>query len=242
MPRLITGSKTSGPPEREAMMDAFQHRRRQAAPAYDLLLPERPAKRPAIRFDRKPDISDAEFVTIHPDCSPAPAERSLRSAADRPLAISLPALDAIAGFLRHAENCLQRASPRRFAGIAVALFVATFGLASNVASLVGAGIAANPALSFSHVTLTQRDQNGMHILVLNGIIENGTGLDAAVPPIRADFVAGDRVLASILVEPPTSRLGIGESRGFMARLPHPGGKTPDVRLSFMPSGVSAPRV
>jgi hypothetical protein len=241
MPRLITGSETSGPPEREAMMDAFQHRRRQAAPVYDLLLPERPAKRPTVRFDRKGDISDAEFVTIHPDCGAA-ADPGLRPAARQPQAISLPALDAIAGFLRHAENCLQRASPRRFAGIALALFVATVGLASNVAGLVGAGITAHPALSFSHVTLTQRDQNGMHILVLNGVIENGTGVDASVPPIRADFLAGDRVLASILVEPPTSRLGIGESRGFMARLPHPGGKTPDVRLSFMPSGASAPRV
>ena len=112
----------------------------------------------------------------------------------------------------------------------------------TIEGLVGAGITVNPALSFSHVTLTQRDQNGMHILVLNGVIENGTGVDASVPPIRADFLAGDRVLASILVEPPTRMLGIGESRGFMARLPHPGGKTPDVRLSFMPQGASAPRV
>jgi hypothetical protein len=231
-------------------MDAFHHRRQQAAKVYDLLPPERQTRRSPIRFERKPDVSDAEFVTIYPERSPAngpvgatrKVDVGARAAAASPPVFSSPVLDGIAACLRRAEKWLQRASPRTFLGLAATLFLVVFAAASSFAGLFDRPAAGPAALSFSHVTLTPRDANGMHILVLNGIIENETGLAAPVPRIRADFVADDRVLASILVEPPTDRLGVGESRGFMARLPHPGGKTPDVRLSFMPSGASAPRV
>ena len=52
--------------------------------------------------------------------------------------------------------------------------------------------------------------------------------------IKADLVSGNRLLSSITITPPTGRLDVGGSRGFSARLQHPGGKMPEVRLSFLP--------
>jgi len=69
---------------------------------------------------------------------------------------------------------------------------------------------------------------------LNGIIENVSGATLSVPEVRADLFAGDQLVRSIVVDTPVDRLGPHESRGFSTRLQHPGGKTPDVRLSFMP--------
>jgi hypothetical protein len=45
------------------------------------------------------------------------------------------------------------------------------------------------------------------------------------------------VIASTYIEPPVANLDGGESRGIVTRLQHPGGKTPEVRLSFEEAGA-----
>ena len=233
-------------------MDAFHHRRQQVPRPYDLLPPERSARRVRPPVARRPDVSDAQFVTVHSGMEGATFSRRPAAAGVPRRSSALLAAAALASMLllllrafwrgaRLAEGWLQRLPARAFVLVVAGFFVAIFGAVSNLVGLFGAPAPA-AALAFTHVTLTPRDANGMRILVLNGIVENGTAATAAVPPIRADLVSGDRLVASITLAPPTDRLGIGESRGFMARLPHPGGKMPDVRLSFAPSGVSAPRV
>jgi hypothetical protein len=137
--------------------------------------------------------------------------------------------------LRGIEQSLQRASGRSFAALVLAMFVLVFGLCGGFSGLSAKPAAAlSDPLQFSHVTLTPRDANGMRILVLNGIIDNNGHSTLNLKPIRADLVAGDRLLASVVISPPSDNVGAGESRGFMARLQYPGGKMPDVRLSFMP--------
>jgi hypothetical protein len=54
----------------------------------------------------------------------------------------------------------------------------------------------------------------------------------ALQPIRADFINSGLLVRSVVIDPPVARIKAGESRGFSARLSHPGGKLPDVKLSF----------
>ncbi|PZM09835.1 hypothetical protein CPY51_24640 [Rhizobium tubonense] len=222
-------------------MGAFRYRQQQTGLVYDLLPPEVQASpRPHNHFERKLEVTDAEFVTVIPTRANGSStknvndnrryQRSMKNATASPVA-------EIARICIRAGECwLQRASGRTFAALVGAIFTLVFGLSGGFSGLsatpVPTPVAA--ALQFSHVTLTPKDANGMRLLVVNGIIENRTDAAVSVPLIRADLVSGDRLLSSIVVTPPTGRLDSGSSRGFSARLQHPGGKTPEVRLSFQP--------
>jgi hypothetical protein len=74
----------------------------------------------------------------------------------------------------------------------------------------------------------------MRILLINGIIDNESGTTQVVRPIRADLMADERLMASIIINPPVDVIYGGQSRGFSARVQQAGGKMPEVRLSFMP--------
>ncbi|MFT4184779.1 MAG: hypothetical protein QM636_22990 [Rhizobium sp.] len=231
-------------------MGAFRHHRQQAGLVYDLIPPERGSRaRPAYRAERTADIVDAEFVTVIPGRANGGHGKDGRGKAahntdfrgggfregGQPRRVRGGALvSAIAG-LRLVEAWLQQASRRSFVALIAALAILVFGLAGGFSGLSGTPAqATSEPLQFSHVTLTPRDENGLRVLTVNGIIENQTGATLSVPLVRADLVSGEHLLASIVVDPPVDRIGPHESRGFSTRLQHPGGKTPDIRLSFMP--------
>jgi hypothetical protein len=86
--------------------------------------------------------------------------------------------------------------------------------------------------------MTPQDANGMRVLLINGILENHGDEQRAMPSIRADLISGEVVLASTLISPPQGVLEGRQSRGFSAKVPHPGGKLPDLRLSLAARGVS----
>jgi hypothetical protein len=225
--------------EEDVVMGAFRHRQQPAGLVYDLIPPERKEDRKPQTFsERRPEIVDAEFVTVLPVRGTAFSAKDFKASRKRaavPPVPQSPMLAVISLCLRVVERWLQQASARSFAALVLAMFVLVFGLCGGFS-----GLSARPAaaltdpLQFSHVTLTPRDANGMRILVLNGIIDNGGRSTLGLKPIRADLVSGDRLLASVVIAPPSDQVGAGESRGFMARLQYPGGKMPDVRLSFMP--------
>ncbi|MGV2082147.1 MULTISPECIES: hypothetical protein [unclassified Rhizobium] len=232
----------------DVTMGAFRNRHHQTGLAYDLIPPE--AQQPARslrRFERSDDIVDAEFVIVQPGRG---SNFTARSGNDnhrrhypqpRKGMASAALLSAVVYFLRAGESWLQRASGRSFAVLIVVLFVLVFGLVGGFSGLAEAPvrvppIAASP-LQFTHVSLTPRDANGMHILVLNGIIDNVTAAGRSLPEIRADLYDGNQLLASVMIAPPSERIGGGESRGFSARLPHQGEKMPEVRLSFVQAGA-----
>ncbi|NLS17075.1 hypothetical protein HGP16_10940 [Rhizobium sp. P40RR-XXII] len=221
-------------------MGAFRYRQQQAGMVYDLIPPERGSgSGQAHRFMPKPDIVDAEFVTVSGARGKAASGVNMRyggRSQTRPQpATRKNALSRILSVLRGAEEVLQQASRRSFMALIVSLAILIFGLSGGFSGLSGAAAegVAEP-LQFSHVTLTPRDENGLQVLKLNGIIENASGATLSVPQVRADLFAGDQLVRSIVVDTPIDRLGPHESHGFSTRLQHPGGKTPDVRLSFMP--------
>jgi hypothetical protein len=219
-------------------MGAFRHRQQRTGLVYDLIPPERGSSSGQVHhFAPKPDIVDAEFVTV--------SGRSVSSANMRysgpfgaklrPQPTRKTVLSRILAALRFTEEVLQQASRRSFVALIVSLAVLIFGLSGGFSGLSSAPAEmAGEPLQFSHVTLTPRDENGLRVLTLNGVIENVSGATLSIPPVRANLFAGDQLVRSVVVDVPIDRLAPHESRGFSTRLQHPGGKTPDVRLSFMP--------
>jgi hypothetical protein len=220
-------------------MEASSFRRQTAGRAYDFLPPE-PTIRRTRRLPRRDDVADAEFIVVgkaRPQGASAGARDTTHNDKRRrsaPPNAQPPVLfAAAAAILRGTEIWLQRASLRGFAALVISLFVLVFSLAGGFSGL-SQGEASPAGLHFSHVTITPRDANGMRILLINGIIENESGVTQSVRPIRADLVTDERLMASIVITPPTDAIYAGQSRGFSARVQHAGGKVPDIRLSFMP--------
>ncbi|MBY5353068.1 hypothetical protein HFO94_05845 [Rhizobium leguminosarum] len=216
-------------------MEASSFSRRTPGQAYDFLPPE-PANR-QYRSARPADISDAEFVTLGNVRTREFSARTYndnrkRMAAAHAAPPPMPAMAA--SVLQTVESWLQRASTRSFAALVLALVVLVFGLAGGFSGLSGARATSGAPLHFTHVTVTPRDANGMRVLVINGIIENKSGTTQTVYPIRADLVTDEQLTASIVIDPPADVIYGGQSRGFSARVQHAGGKTPEVRLSFLP--------
>lgn len=221
-------------------MGAFRHRQQRTGLVYDLIPPERgTASGQAHYVMPKADIVDAEFVTVSTARGRTASGVNMRYGGrtrSRPQPVARKTtLSRILSVLRGVEEVLQQASRRSFVALIVCLAILIFGLSGGFSGLSGAptDATADP-LQFSHVTLTPRDENGLPVLRLNGIIENVSGATLSVPQVRADLFAGDQLVRSIVVDTPVDRLGPHESRGFSTRLQHPGGKTPEVRLSFMP--------
>jgi len=223
-------------------MGAFRNRQQQAGLPYDLIPPEAQQRRVELRrFEPRHDVIDAEFVTVLPtrtsNFSARTVNDNYRRSRPEPwhgFAISV---------LRAGEAWLQRASRRTFAVFIAALFVLVFGISGGFSGLSQASVTAPPIaaapLQFTHVSLTPRDANGMRVLLVNGIIDNISASNRAVPDIRADLVADGRVVSSVVVSPPAAQIQGGESRGFTIRMPHSGEKLPELRLSFSSAGASA---
>ena len=227
-------------------MGAFRNRQQQAGPAYDLIPPEAQQRdRQVRRFEPRHDVIDAEFVTVLPTRGGNLSSRTVNDnyRSPRPKAHNAAAPTTLQHAFQAGEAWLQRASRLTFAALIVALCILVFGLSGGFAGLSTASVTAPPIaaapLQFTHVSLTPRDANGMRVLLVNGIIDNISASNMAVPAIRADLVADGQVVGSVTVAPPASHIQGGESRGFTIRMPHSGEKLPELRLSFAPTGVSA---
>jgi hypothetical protein len=217
-------------------MSAFRYQKQAATADLDLLPPDRTRRRldPLNHRMARQDVVDAQFVTV----------REAPKASVRPAAggSTPPALPDVTHYLRVVidaiEARLQRLSDVAFSLLVAIAFVSMFSLAGHL--VFGSGehpeIAAKP-LDFTHVNLTPQDRNGMRVLLLNAIVENRTGREVTLPKLRADLVLDGQVIASTYIDPPVTSLDGGESRGIVTRLQHPGGKMPEVRLSFEEAGA-----
>lgn len=226
------------------VMTSSSFKRQAPGRAYDFLPPD--AVKREHRQSRPADIADAEFVVIGKQCAPDFNDRSFkgrsfndnsRSASARP---SPPrperAAPALApSFVQAAEAWLQQASLKHFSVLVVALCVLVFGLSGGFSGLSTSNAAVDTdPLHFTHVTATPRDANGMRVLLINGIIDNVSGTTQMVRPIRANLYADEKLVASVVINAPADVIYGGQSRGFSSRIQYPGGKTPEVRLAFMP--------
>jgi hypothetical protein len=211
------------------IMTSSSFKRQPSSRIYDFLPPE-PTKR-EVRQSHSVDVADAEFVVIG---TGRPQESRTRGTNDNRQR-STPRLGLGSSILRVGESWLQQASAKSFAGLVLALSVLAFSLSGGFSSLSQPDVAiAGTPLHFTHVTATQRDANGMRVLLINGIIDNASGTTQIVRPIRADLVSDDQLTASVIINPPIDVIYGGQSRGFSTRVQYAGGKMPEVRLSFMP--------
>jgi hypothetical protein len=220
----------------------FRSSRRQAAFDFDLLMPETPVRRTARAANPTLDVVDAEFVTIKENRSRQPGNDNrgaMRRQMEKP-SVTVGVLGY--AFIGWVDRKLSRLSVDAYsalvAGLAILVFVCSGGLSVVVPEKPAIAASVNP-LAISHVTVTPQEAGGMDILLINGIVENnGTALEE-VPAIRADlFVARGQLVASMVIEPPVRQMQPGFSHGFSAKLRHPGGKTPDIKLSFVEADAS----
>lgn len=215
-------------------MSSFRSQQGKTVIRMDILPPD-PSGRVARTFRRGGEVVDAQFVTVTGVARRTARPRSHNDNRRERTLTGTFAERMVAG----AEGALSRLSADFFSAVVAVLFVAVFSLAGGFTFLFSgtdSAIAGQP-LDITHVTMTPQDANGMKILLINGIVENRTGASVAMPAIRADLMSGEGVVATTLISPPAFAIAGGHSRGFSARVPHPGGKLPDLRLSLAERGV-----
>lgn len=226
-------------------MNAFRPRRGPATPEIDLLPPARPRRPQRSVLSASADVIDAHFVSVpatsremprRPEAARGFNDNRRFSASDRRTAGTNRWANLAGGSLRRTEKALQSFSDRGFAAFVALVFVVIFALAGLIVGSPVEQASAAP-LDITHVSLTPRDADGMRILQVNAIIENRSAAKSQVPKLRADLIAGGQVIASTYIAPPVEEIGAGHSRGITARLLHPGGKTPELKLSFEESGA-----
>jgi hypothetical protein len=220
-------------------MNAFRSNRGSTAHRMDLLPPDRPARTAqAMNARRAADIIDAEFEVVashsrrgtypvfndnrrHPTARPQPSAT----------ARNFPVASVLLWAVNHLERRLQTASPKAFAVLVTCLCAPVFLLFAGLSHRQPA-VASVPALSINDVKTTLNDANGMKVVSVYGAVENQSDAPKAVPMIQVDVIAaGERRTASRIFSG-EAVLAPGESRPFSARLPHAGGKLPEVAVSF----------
>ncbi|MGK6313184.1 hypothetical protein [Neorhizobium sp. DT-125] len=219
-------------------MSTFRNEQGRTVVRMDILPPEAAGRGRRV-FQPRGEVVDAQFVTVREAArrgsSPRFGNDNRRKPA-QPAAAKQPFPERI---VAAGERALGRLSADFFSAVVAVVFVLVFGLAGGFSFLfAGSETAkAGPPLDITHVTMTPQDANGMRVLLINGIVENRSGESLAMPSIRAELMSGEALVASTLISPPVSAIAGGQSRGFSARVPHPGGKLPDLRLSLTERGA-----
>ncbi|MGF9694757.1 MULTISPECIES: hypothetical protein [unclassified Rhizobium] len=220
-------------------MNAFRPRRDKAPVAYDILPPEAISQpRPRQPITPQP-VEDAHFVTLANDGRPSTAHRFQNDNQKRPHRPRMQVVNAepaslVERLIERVEGMLLRMSADFFSALVAFVFVLVFTLAGGFSLLSGdTGSSARAGgLDITHITLTSQDAGGMQVLLINGIVENRTSRSMAVPSIRVEFLVDGKPVATSMIAPPIATIDRDNSHGFSARVPHPGGKTPQLRLSF----------
>ena len=219
-------------------MSTFRSQQGKTVIRMDILPPEPIGRNGRVAHPRG-EVVDAQFVTVGNAARRAAKPRS-HNDNHHARTFSRPEEPAfIERIVANGERALMRLSADFFAAVVAAVFVAVFGFTGGFSFLFSGSAAAEAgtSLDITHVTMTPQDANGMRVLLINGIVENRSGGSVAMPSIRADLLSGQEVVASTLISPPSFAIAGGRSRGFSARVPHPGGKLPDLRLSLAGKGA-----
>ncbi len=224
-------------------MSTFQDRRQaRAEMPVDILPPEgdeKDGKGKVIRFPKPfvkaSEVEDAHFVPVN-DWARRRAATSSNDRRPRK-AEAMPRQTIAGGMIGAIERKLLRLSPDAFVAVVASVVVTVFTIFGGFSLLSGPSAEPGPALDITHVTMTPQDANGMRVLLINGIVENRTESRLDMPSIRADLLSGETVVTSTLISTSASQIGGRESYGFSVRVPHPGGKLPDLRLSLAGRGA-----
>jgi hypothetical protein len=207
-------------------MSMFRSSKRQSTSDFDLLVPE----------TRRRHVETRIFDNDVLDDNRRKAGIYVQREEKIPFKAAFTALGAL-------ERRLSQMSINSFAALIAGVIVSIF-LISGGMSLFSTGHNApeqktNP-LGISYVNITPQNLDGQDLLVISGVIENAGDKLMAVPKILASLSAQKgKFVASMIIQPPIGEIKPGNSHGFSAKLRHPGGKTPDIKLSFMHTDVSA---
>ncbi|MDO9417448.1 hypothetical protein [Pararhizobium sp.] len=194
---------------------------------------------------RRPDVVDVEFETV-----PASARRTypvfndnLRRPADGKTAASRQRAGLVIRSLMRvvgiAEQALQAASPRIFAALVASIFACVFlgALAAAGLRIAGAQPTAATGLHVAGISTSLDDRDGMQVLSVYGRVVNATSEPMAMPKVLVDVMAGGKRVSTSSLTPQGLAIGSGQSTYFSARLPHAGGKKPEIRVSLAPVGA-----
>lgn len=216
-------------------MQSSDFARRQRAAAYDFIPPERaPAKHgkdEAVR--RKMEAEDAEFVVIR-----TPLHGYYRILNDNRSSRERRNGDHWAlSLLRSAtvlfERALRQLSPKSFVVLVAAcfllVFVSVFLIGGNEAQATGP--VAPGGISIQDVQTSVIDSAGLRILEVSGIATNVAGADIVAPQLMASIKSAGVVEPAAYFKLPVRVIEAGASVPFFVRLPHPGGKMPEVTVS-----------
>ncbi len=218
-------------------MSTFRSPRRRTTISMDILPPERVSKAGRMAPARG-EVVDAQFVTLGERSPDRPRRRFQNDNKRQPGRIA-KRRSLMQRWMVTAELRLRNLSADVFTAAVAVLFSLVLGLSGGFTFLFSAPDAGTPTSTFdiTHVTMTPQEANGLQVLLINGIVQNMGNERLTMPSIRADLLAGDQLVASTLISPPASSIEGGQSRGFSVRLPRPGGKVPDLRLSLAERGV-----
>lgn len=218
-------------------MSTFRSRQGKTVIRMDILPPDQSGRAGRVR-QRRGEVIDAQFVTVR-DVSRRASGPHSHNDNHRDPRTAVDAEPILQRIFAAGERALSHLSADFFSAVVAVVFVTVFSLAGGFSFLFNGSEAAQagPAFDITHVTMTPQDANGMRVLLINGIVENRSGDSLVMPSIRADLMSGETLVASTLISPPASAIAGGQSRGFSARVPHPGGKLPDLRLSLAERGA-----
>lgn len=229
-------------------MSAFRYRKQSADAGIELLPPERRAR----TMHRHPfvgpgDIVDAHFVIVKDMPRRDFAGRRFNDNEPFPGVFGDPdgrthLARLFGAAIGSVETLLERLSDRNFAVLVALVFSGVFAFAGVLSGSGTSPMQFTPdasALDITHVSLTPQDANGMRVLLINAIVENRSTGRVHVPTVRADLLSNGEIVASTLIAAPIDVIDAGHSRGFSARLQHPGGKLPELRLSFAEADASS---
>ncbi|WP_275784660.1 hypothetical protein [Pararhizobium gei] len=212
-------------------MTAFRSRTADAVQGMDLLPPDRQGRRPERTVRRTAEIIDVEFETVSGQSrrSSHPVFNDNKRNATAPL--EAPGGGLSGKVLHGLEHLLQTASPKAFAILVTCLCAPVFLLFAGLFEY-RSPITPVPALSINNVTTTLDDANGMKVVSVYGAVENRSDTPEIIPVIQVDIVAAGHSRTASRIFAGHSILSPGETRPFSARLPHTGGKLPEVKVSF----------
>lgn len=224
-------------------MTAFRSQASHGAAGIDLLPPERGSRGSVRSTRRAADIVDVEFETLSPQHrrSVHPVFNDNNRSASVSAKQAGGAKQAEGGrkgfgrLLHGLEGLLQRASPRVFALLVTCLCAPVFAAFASLSD-DRQSVPASPALSFSGVTTMLGDANGMKVVSVYGAVENRSNAPRVVPTIQVDIIAGGQTRTAGTIVAGEGVLAPGGTRLFSTRLPHAGGKLPEVKLSFGQKG------
>lgn len=219
----------------------FRSSRRQSALDFDLLVPEQRSR----KFERpifEANVEDAVFVDIKDEPAHHFANNNRAKAGVSKAPSTTTKYQSILVWVGALERGLRRLSVDSFALIIAAVICSTFLLSGGFAWLSqGQAVEksqSNP-LGISYVNVFPEYVDGQEVLVIRGVIENNGAELLPVPKILASLGAQNGgFVASMIIQPPIEEIQPGNSHGFSAKLRHPGGKTPEIKLSFMQTDVS----